>query len=257
MSGFLLRLAGPMQSWGEHSVYGTRDTLSFPTRSGLIGMFAAARGLPRGAGLADYEPLRLTVRVDRPGVRMSDFHTVGGGAPPGRTVPTAEGKRKAADVATIVTHRGYLAGAVFTVAVEAPHDLADRIAADLRNPHWAPYLGRRSHVPDPPLLLRARVSDPVGELRTGVPLPRPESWQQRHADTIAVDLVHEGEHESSGGYRERTVLNDVPRTFDAARRAYATRPVTVAREPLPAALFRWRDHAHYLDALYGYVREGT
>lgn len=44
MSGFLLRLAGPMQSWGEHSMFGERDTLPYPSRSGLIGMFAAAQG---------------------------------------------------------------------------------------------------------------------------------------------------------------------------------------------------------------------
>ena len=48
MSGFLLRLAGPMQSWGEHSMFGERDTLPYPSRSGLIGMFAAAQGVRRG-----------------------------------------------------------------------------------------------------------------------------------------------------------------------------------------------------------------
>lgn len=260
MSGFLVRLAGPMQSWGEHSAYGVRDTLAFPSRSGLIGLFAAALGLPRGADLSRFEPLRITVRVDRPGTRMVDFHTAGGGVPAHRTVPTAEGKRKSADVATIVTERGYLAGAVFTAAVEAPEDLAEDITAALLRPRWQPYLGRRSHVPDPPLLLRPRLEDPVTELRTRVPLPAAERGQGSHADTVKVTMVHEGAPDadvSGQERRSRHVLNDIPRTFDAQRRSYAARAVTVQPEHLPGELARWRGHAHYLDALYEYAREGT
>ena len=40
--GLLLRLAGPLQSWGERSHFNERDTARFPTRSGVIGMLAAA-----------------------------------------------------------------------------------------------------------------------------------------------------------------------------------------------------------------------
>lgn len=260
MSGFLVRLAGPMQSWGEHSTYGVRDTLAFPSRSGLVGMFAAAQGLPRGADLSRYAPLRITVRVDRPGTRMVDYHTAGGGVPANRTVPTAEGKRKAASVATIVTERSYLAGAVFTVAVEAPAELADAITEALRRPYWQPYLGRRSHVPDPPLLLRQQVQDPVAELRSRVPLPPPEQPSARRTSGATVDFAHEEEPESGtalDGRRTRHVLNDVPHTFDAQRRSYATRAVTVLPEELSAALSRWRDHNHYLEKLYQYAVEGT
>ncbi|RNL86733.1 type I-E CRISPR-associated protein Cas5/CasD [Halostreptopolyspora alba] len=260
MSGFLLRLAGPLQSWGEHSAYGMRDTLAFPTRSGLIGMFAAAQGLPRGADLSPYAPLRITVRLDRPGTRMVDYHTAGGGVPASRTVPTAEGKRKGAEVATIVTERSYLAGAVFTVAVEAPLELVATITAALRRPHWQPYLGRRSHIPDPPLLLRQQVEDPRTELRTRVPLPVPERPRARRDGGVTVDFVHEGEPVSSAPSAERRTrhtLNDIPHTFDAQRRSYATRAVTVLPEELPAALCRWRDHKHYLETLYQYAAEGT
>ena len=57
MSGLLLRLAGPLQSWGERSAFGVRDTSAFPTRSGVIGMFAAAEGRNRTAALDDYTQL--------------------------------------------------------------------------------------------------------------------------------------------------------------------------------------------------------
>ncbi|WP_017615961.1 type I-E CRISPR-associated protein Cas5/CasD [Nocardiopsis salina] len=256
MRGFLLRFAGPMQSWGEHSAFGVRDTTPFPTRSGMIGMFAAAQGLARGADLSLYESLRFTVRVDRPGTRMVDFHTAGGGVPARGTIPTAEGKRKGVEVSTVVTERGYLADAVFTIAVEAPDDLGESITAALRKPHWQPYLGRRSHVPDPLLLLRPDVADPVAELRTRAPLPP----ARQKPETVPVDFVHEGETGSGAeqdGRRTRHILNDIPQTFDAQRRSYATRAVTVLPEGLPGVLAHWRDHDQFLDGLYQYAAEAT
>ena len=120
MTGMVLRLAGPLQSWGEHSTFADRDTLRYPTRSGITGIFAAAQGLRRGEPLDRYAPLTFTVRVDRPGVHLADFHTTGGGLPRERTVPTADGGRRAEGKATIVTRRMYLSDAVFTVAVEGP-----------------------------------------------------------------------------------------------------------------------------------------
>ncbi|MDS1269791.1 type I-E CRISPR-associated protein Cas5/CasD [Lipingzhangella sp. LS1_29] len=260
MSGFLLRLAGPLQSWGEHSAYGVRDTLAFPSRSALIGMFAAAQGLERGADLSRYTPLRFTVRIDQPGTQLVDFHTAGGGMPASRTVPTAEGKRKGAEVATIVTERSYLSGAVFTVAVTAPVDLGAEITGALCRPHWQPYLGRRSHVPDPPLLLRHQVDDPVAELRSRVPLPVSRRPRDPTATSVSVDVVHEGEPEATNmpdGQRARHTLNDIPRSFDSQRRSYAARAVTVLPERLPAELCTWQNHQKYLDQLYNYAAEGT
>ena len=45
--GLLLRLAGPLQSWGMLSHFNERDTARFPTRSGVIGLLAAALGIAR------------------------------------------------------------------------------------------------------------------------------------------------------------------------------------------------------------------
>lgn len=52
-SGLLLRLAGPLQSWGTHSKYLWRDTARFPTRSGVVGMLAAGLGREREAPVDD------------------------------------------------------------------------------------------------------------------------------------------------------------------------------------------------------------
>src|SRR5690554_5212573 len=40
----LLWLEAPLQSWGFDSKFGRRDTLKFPTRSGVLGLLCAALG---------------------------------------------------------------------------------------------------------------------------------------------------------------------------------------------------------------------
>ena len=47
MSVLLMRLAGPMQSWGTQSRFGHRDTGTEPSKSGVIGLLCAALGWPR------------------------------------------------------------------------------------------------------------------------------------------------------------------------------------------------------------------
>lgn len=44
MGTLLLKLAGPLQAWGVESKFDERRTLNFPTKSGVIGMVAAALG---------------------------------------------------------------------------------------------------------------------------------------------------------------------------------------------------------------------
>ena len=246
MTGMVLRLAGPLQSWGEHSTFGERDTLRFPTRSGIIGIFAAAQGLHRGEPLSRYAPLTLTVRVDQPGVHLTDFHTAGGGLPRELTVPTAAGGRREQGKGTIVTRRMYLADAVFSVAVEGPDDLIGQITTALRAPHWQPFLGRRSCPPDQPLLLREHADDPVADLRERVPLP----GRKPGADQVTVDFITE----ESLADAALTEVSDVPAVFSRFDRRYALRVVYRQRASLPAALARWRSRPDYHRALAEYAR---
>lgn len=267
MSGLVLRLAGPMQSWGERSTFAAeRDTAGFPTRSGLIGLFAASMGIERGqAGvsqgtrpiaIADFAALRITVRVDAPGLLLTDFHTVGGGLPSARTVPTAEGKHRAGEnTATIVSRRHYLSDAVFTVAVTAvdDDDLIMRIGDALLHPVWQPYLGRRSCPPDQPLVLRRRCADPEAELRTQVPLPR-RPWLPRAADGgVEVDLLTESV--PADGRTAVTELSDVPLSFDRFDRRYARRTVYRQSISLPTRLLH-KPGEEFQRALYAYIEQG-
>ncbi|MER8029588.1 type I-E CRISPR-associated protein Cas5/CasD [Streptomyces bauhiniae] len=78
----LLRLAGPLQSWGLTGRFAQRDTHSRPTKSGVIGLCAAALGLDREQPLGELAEVTFGVRADRPGTPMRDYHTVGGGTYP-------------------------------------------------------------------------------------------------------------------------------------------------------------------------------
>ncbi|GGO99241.1 type I-E CRISPR-associated protein Cas5/CasD [Wenjunlia tyrosinilytica] len=246
MSALLLRLAGPLQSWGERSAFtAVRDTAAFPTRSGLIGMFAAAEGRSRlhalaadEAGREVYADLGFTVRVDRPGTLLSDFHTVGGGLPDQLTAATSGGKHKGD---AVITRRHYLADAVFVVAVTGPDDTLDRIAAALRQPHWAPYLGRRSCPPDEPFLLRTCVQDPAAELREHVPLS-PGDDHGRSPDRTGADrtvpVTFYWERLPTTAAEDTVVLsaNDTPVSFAQHHRSHRKRTLYRTVEHLSATL---------------------
>lgn len=89
-ASLLLHLHGPLQAWGARSRFNSRSTEPAPTKSAVIGLLAAALGRPRGTVIADLAELVLTVRVDRPGRVLRDFHTVGAAYRPGQRLLRAQ-----------------------------------------------------------------------------------------------------------------------------------------------------------------------
>lgn len=246
MSGLLLRLAGPLQSWGERSTFDVRDTASFPTRSGLIGLLACCLGRRRGDQLDDLAQLSFTIRIDRPGVRVVDYQTTGGALPAGGPkVPTADGKGRGPGKGTVQTWREYLSDAVFVVAVTGSADVVEQARNGLRRPRWQPFLGRRSCSPDAPLLLDRAVDDPVAELRTRVPLARQVHEGQTE---VQVDfLTPQGPLDEV--YSE---VHDDPTAFTTVDRVYRPRPIWRHTETVPAELGVPGLH-HYTERLADYV----
>lgn len=245
MTGLLLRLAGPLQSWGERSVFSPeRDSAPFPTRSALIGMFAAAEGRDRDESPGYYASLEFTVRIDRPGERLVDYHTVGGGQPKDRTAATSGGDHKGD---AVITRRSYLADAVFVVAVTGPDTDIARIAGALHQPYWNPYLGRRACVPDEPFLLRGQAEDPVHELLHRVPLSPQNAGYRPPARTgnVAVDFVWESYpfgRLPDGAVT--TAVTDIPISFSQHARSHGKRRIHRTTEQLPAALRADQDDLH-------------
>lgn len=130
----LLKLEGPMQSWGYRSRFDHRDTALEPTRSGVIGLISSAMGIARGEDISRFSSLRMGVRVDKEGRVERDYHTA-------LDVIKADGGKPD----TVVSYRDYLADASFTVGLEADNlSLLKDIADALRNPMWFLFLGRKS-----------------------------------------------------------------------------------------------------------------
>lgn len=121
----LLRLVGPQQSWGTRSRFDMRDSELAPTKSGVVGLVAAALGLPRGADIRAIAALRMGVRTDRPGIRLVDYHTA-------LDVVTSDGKPSKD---AVVSQRAYLADAAFLVGLEGrERELLEAIQAALLSP---------------------------------------------------------------------------------------------------------------------------
>jgi len=69
----LLKLAGPLQSWGTRSHFETRHTDFYPSKSAIIGMIAAGFGYHRNddESIAALNQLDFAVRVDRQGTLLA------------------------------------------------------------------------------------------------------------------------------------------------------------------------------------------
>lgn len=150
MPTLLLRLAGPLQSWGRGSRFDFRDTDTVPTQSGVIGLIASAMGIKRHdqAELAKLARLRMGVLVVREGKLLVDYHTAMGAV-------KADGSSDEKD--TIVSQRQYLSDAEFLVGLESLEQDAEEqlrtIADRLCFPHWQPFLGRKSCPPSQPIFV--------------------------------------------------------------------------------------------------------
>ncbi len=202
MSTLLLTLEGPMQSWGTRSRFGVRDTGRAPSKSGVVGLIAAALGRGRDAPLDDLVAFRMGVRLDRPGSREVDFQTA-------LDVAKASG----ASPDTTMSWRHYLADASFTVGLEGETALLNMFVAALRAPVWALYLGRRGYVPSGPILPAEEAVldlDLLSALRLRWPTRAPER----------LEALVECAPDEDGD-----VVDDLPLNFSIGSRAYAPRRV--------------------------------
>lgn len=215
MSVLTLQLAGPLQSWGASGRFARRSTESAPTKSGVIGLLAAAVGLDRDddTGLAELARLRFGVRIDQPGTRLRDFQTAHH-ADTGEAMPLSE--------------RHYLADAVFVAAVEGPAPLIDRLHTALRTPHYLPYLGRRSCPPSRPVDLGVHhdTAD-LDAVLAAEPWHASDWHQRRHGHRQWIDLTAYLEAPTTGAEQHpgADTQRDQPLSHDPRHRRYALRSV--------------------------------
>jgi CRISPR system Cascade subunit CasD len=234
----LLWFEAPLQSWGSDSKFGRRDTLNFPTKSGVYGLFLAALGASgpqidlletlsgytqdivsyssfssvknKNTGEGEIRKNRLPLLID--------FHMVGSGyddKDPWEKMLTP----KKSDGGTAVgggskmTYRYYLQDAHFSVIQELDTDLAADIAHALQEPVYDIYLGRKHCVPTD--FVYRGVYDTKEEcfFEAG----RIADEKQLTRDFSVIDGFSDGDH---------LVINDVPLQFGEWKK-YRERTVTI------------------------------
>lgn len=107
MKSIVLKLAGPLQSWGTNSYFETRHTDLYPSKSAVIGIIVMSMGYLRGEDdkIQKLNELEFALRIDQNGQLLRDYHT-------------ARKYKKNGDFdRTYVTNRYYIEDAVFVVAI--------------------------------------------------------------------------------------------------------------------------------------------
>lgn len=223
----LLRLDGPFQAWGlAESRFLVRRAAPAPTKSGVIGLLCAAMGIARRDAVPDrlkpLTELRMAVRVDRPGIRWLDYHTVGAG---GIDRYTAKGDRRHGE--TMLTIREYLGDASFLVALWGEPAQIDRLYQALLEPVWPLYFGRKSCVPALPVVrpdgrsLRT-AANPIEALATEPWKPRYYFEKKPEALTVYSDWPLPGVDLDA---QDLDTAHDVPIHFIPPAPAYTSRVV--------------------------------
>lgn len=222
MSVLLLRLAGPLQAWGASSRFAHRTTEAAPTKSGVIGLLAAARGIRRTEPLAELLGLRFGVRLDQPGQIIRDF----------QTARTLDGRESMP-----LTYRFYLADAVFLAGVSGDEELLRGLDEALRRPRFPLYLGRRSCPPEGRISLGVQAGDLDQVLGTWGWLA--SDWYRRRTPRRPrLEIIRD----AAPGERADETIADEPVSFDPARRRHAWRSVVRRHTDLDNALGAADDH---------------
>ncbi len=213
MPCLLLRMGAPLQSWGTQSPFSIRDSGREPSKSGVLGLLAAALGRNRHESLEDLTSLSMGVRVDREGTPLRDFHTIGGGRSLGRDYGVYKASGDPGE--TAISTRWYLQDALFLVALQTDdRSFLEKLEKAISHPVYPLFLGRRSCPPTFPLLLGI-LEGKIEQLLLEYPLlDQTESDKQPHRRLVLECSPEEG-----------TPRMDAPVSFDPLYRKYRTRYV--------------------------------
>ena len=215
----LLWLEAPLQAWGHDSKFGRRDSLDFPTKSGVLGLLCCARGAggEESAWLAEWADLDMHVvayvptgshgRALRRQPLLRDFQMVGSGydeQDPWQNllIPKKSDGSKAVGGGTKMTYRYYLQDMAFAVALQAPV--------------WDLYLGRKNCVPTE--FIYQGIFDGVDDTLFAA---NELAQKKQRVETFRV---LQGEHNDG----EFFAVNDIPLRF-GFHKTYRDRSVTVQR----------------------------
>lgn len=206
MSTLLLRLAGPMQSWGSDSKFEVRRTDGIPTKSAIVGLLAAALGRKRTENLDDLNALRFGVREDHPGEIRCDFQMV---------IAKTSGKKET----SYLTRRYYIEDGIFLAGLESDDkSFLQALEEALKHPVFHLFLGRKSCPPTFPFVLGIRDLS-LAEALQNEPWLLPD-WRRKTANNMLRILMDCAKDDPVHG-----IKRDVPISFDSERREYRSRGI--------------------------------
>lgn len=214
MATLILRLAAPLQSWGADSKFEVRKTNREPTKSGVIGLLAAALGIRRDddQALLRLNGLRYGVRTDQEGQFLVDLHTA----------------RKDAKT-SYLTRRYYLSDAIFLVGLESEdRAFLQELEDALRSPAFPLYLGRRSCPPTQPLCLGIREMDLFTALRMEPYMG--SCWRRKKLRKLSIRIDVNPQEVGS------TAQQDVAISWNPIHRQYGYRAIREVLVDLPGAV---------------------
>ncbi|APT93240.1 CRISPR-associated protein Cas5 [Corynebacterium phocae] len=212
MSVLLLQLSGPLQAWGDSSRFVHRETRKEPTKSGIVGLLAAAQGRPRAADVSDLVGLRFGTRVDQAGRLLKDFQT---------EIDWRNGKAKP------LTYRHYLADAKFLAGIEGTQEVIEGLAESIRNPGFPLFLGRRACTPSAPLFLEISPL-PLDEALDTHPWLAAEWYRREQPQKVQLAISTDCPPDKNPD----ELIRDLPLSFGNRTRKHALRPVRHRFAPL-------------------------
>jgi CRISPR system Cascade subunit CasD len=239
-----LCLDAPMQSWGIQSTAGIRDTATEPTKSGIVGLLAAALGVPRDddESIAVLAGLHLAVRVDREGSIERDFQTA-------QNVPTTTGTGHR----TVIGHRYYLADALFLVVLHGEATLLGRVADAVQNPRWPLFLGRKAFTPTRPLVAdhghgallsgRGLIDQPSDTVLAEHPWLEIDTNKRHHQRHTSEPVALRTESDCDTADTHAQMRHDHPLTFTPRHRRFRPRTVRTGVVPLTTDMITAGDTA--------------
>lgn len=141
MKTLIIKLAAPLQSYGNEATFNRRTSYRYPSKSAVLGMIAAALGYRRNntKNITTLNQLQMAVRIDQPGETLTDFQII--------EYDRKKQKRS-------LSYRDYLQDAVFVVAISGGDNQIDQIDDALHHPIFQLFLGRRANVPAGPLITK-------------------------------------------------------------------------------------------------------
>jgi CRISPR system Cascade subunit CasD len=186
-----------------------------PSKSGVIGLLAAALGRRRTDPLEELLGLRFGVRQEQQGKLVRDFQT---------EIDYHSGPRPKSKA---LTYRYYLADARYLAVVEAEHSLIEGLAEAIQSPVFPLYLGRRA-CPPTGRIVRGIEEAPLEEVLDSAAWLAADWYRKKQPQEVQLMWSRD----ASPGEPAHETVRDLPRSFDPRHRDYGLRGVVHGWTPV-------------------------